>query len=181
MIHKWKFISRNSLLDHPRMKIVEDIVELPNGNQTTYIREAPDSKKSVTIIAINKKGQVLLQREYSYPPDEVMYQLPGGGIERDEDVITAANRELSEESGYISKETKLIGSFHTSNRRSDSKQYVVVARNLEGHKLPEDEEEFIENIWLMMDQLKELVRSGEVTNINLLAALQLFESITDHE
>jgi len=179
MIHKWKFISRKSLLDHPRMKIVEDIIELPNGNKTTYIREAPYSRQSVTIIAVNKKDQILLQREYSYPPDEVMYQLPGGGIEKNEDIIAAANRELSEESGYVSKTLKLVGSFHTNNRRSDSKQYVVVARNLESHKLPEDEEEFIENIWVTRGQLKELVRSGEITNINLLAALQLFDSIND--
>lgn len=41
MIQKWKFISRKALLGHPRMKIVEDIVELPNGQQITYIREKP--------------------------------------------------------------------------------------------------------------------------------------------
>lgn len=179
MIHKWKFVSRKSLLENPRMNIVEDIVELPNGSQTTYIREAPGSKQSVTIIALNKNNEILLQREYSYPPDEIMYQLPGGGVEKDEDIITAANRELSEESGYTSKASKIIGTYHTNNRRSDSKQYVVVSSNLERHKLPEDDEEFIENIWLSMDKIKKLIRSGQITNVNLLAAMQLFETAGD--
>jgi ADP-ribose pyrophosphatase len=161
------------------MKIVEDIVELPNGKQTTYIREAPGGKQSVTIIACNKSNEILLQREYSYPPDAIMYQLPGGGIENGEDIIVAANRELSEESGYIAKTSKIIGSFHTNNRRSDSKQYVVVSKNLEPQKTPGDDEEFIESTWVSLDTLKKLIRNGEITNMNLLATLQLFETVSD--
>jgi hypothetical protein len=75
MIKKWKFISRQSLLDYPRMKIVEDSVELPDGKVTQYIREAPVDYSSVTIIAINHDGEILVQQEYSYPPNQVMYQL----------------------------------------------------------------------------------------------------------
>lgn len=178
MIQKWKFISRRQLVDTPRMKVVEDIVELPNGNQTTYIREAPGAKKSVAIIALNENDDILIQREYSYPPNEIMYQFPGGGIEENEDILVAANRELSEESGYTSDKSKIIGSFHTNNRRSDSRQYVVVSRDLKVKKIPEDEEEFIENIWLNMNQLKELTRNGEITNMNMLAAMQLYETMT---
>jgi ADP-ribose pyrophosphatase len=161
------------------MKVVEDLVELPNKKQTTYLREAPDRNHSVGIIAINEKAEILLQREYSYPPNEIMYQLPGGGIEPGEDVAAAANRELSEESGYIGKTILPVGSFYINNRRSDSKQYLVLAKELEKHKTPEDDEEFIENVWFTMDEIKALIRGGEITNNNLLAALHLFETVSE--
>jgi ADP-ribose pyrophosphatase len=175
MIQKWKFINRKLLLDHPRMRIIEDDVELPNGQRVSYIRHAPDNQYSVAVIAVNKKDEILLQKEYSYPPNEVMYQLPGGHANNNEDILNAANRELSEESGYAASDCKIIGSFYTDNRRSDRKQYVVVCKNLKKHKLKHDDEEFIENYWMSYDAVKKLIANGEITNVNLLAAMQLFD------
>ena len=176
MIKKWKFVSRETLLSHPRMNIVEDTVELPNGKTAQYIREAPVSDSAVAVIAINDKGEILVQQEYSYPPDEIMYQLPGGKVDTGEDILLAANRELSEESGYVATSSSVLGSFYMNNRRSDARQYVVLCKDLEAQKLQEDEEEFIESLWLPYADVKDLVQKGKITNMNMLAALQLFDS-----
>jgi ADP-ribose pyrophosphatase len=176
MIKKWKFISRQSLLDHPRMKIVEDSVELPDGKVTQYIREAPVDYSSVTIISINHEGEILVQQEYSYPPNQVMYQLPGGKLNIGEDIIIAANRELSEESGYIAVSNSNTGFYYVNNRRSNAKQHVVVCKDLKEHKLQQDDEEFIESKWLSRDAVRSLINDGKIVNINMLAALQLFDA-----
>jgi len=156
------------------MHIVEDDVILPNGKTLKYLREAPGKRHSVTTIAINDKNEILVQREYSYPPNTAMIQLPGGAIEDDEAVIVAANRELSEESGYLAENTKQIGHYFTSNRRSDQKQFVVLCTDLKEYKLPEDPEEFIESEWIKIDKLKEMIGNGEIVNINMLAALNIW-------
>jgi len=156
------------------MKVVEDTVELPTGERIQYIREKPTDNASVAIIAINDNNELLLQQEYSYPPNEIMYQLPGDATNANEDIIEAANRELSEESGYIGKKCEVIGSFYLNNRRSDRKQYVVVCRELQEQKGRTDSEEFIDNEWMSVDILQSKVRKGEIVNINLLAALQLY-------
>jgi ADP-ribose pyrophosphatase len=96
MIKPWNFVNRTELLDHPRMQIVEDTVELPDGATIKYIREAPSKSSSVAVIAINEEDKILLQQEYSYPPNKIMYQLPGGAVEDGESIFDAANRELSE-------------------------------------------------------------------------------------
>ncbi len=176
MIAKWKYIGRKVLFDHPRMKIVEDDVQLPNGKQITYIREAPSDKHSVAVIAINAKNEILLQKEYSYPPNEVLYQLPGGTANDSEEVIATANRELSEESGCIGKDCKVIGYFYLNNRRSDRKQYIVLCRDLVAQKQAQDEEEFIESIWMPLDEVNQLIKDNEITNVGLLAALRLLEA-----
>jgi len=176
MIKKWKLIDRGLLLNHPRMKIVEDSVELPTGKLTQYIREAPVMHSSVTIVAINDKNEILVQREYSYPPDEIMYQLPGGKMNLDEDIIVAANRELSEESGYVASNSVILGSYYVNNRRSDAKQHVVLCKDLIVQKSQEDQEEFIESEWLPYSSVKDLIKKGEIVNINMLATLQLFDA-----
>lgn len=170
---KWIKISRENLFQHPRIHLVEDEVQLPNGATTKYLRHAPVASHSVGIIALNNKGEFLLQREYSYPPDKVLWQLPGGGMHEGETLEAAASRELSEESGYIAGACEVLGSFYTNNRRSDEKQYIVLCSQLTEMKRPGDPEEFIMSKWVSIRKLHHMIKEGEIENMNLLAALSL--------
>lgn len=176
MIQKWKRLNRKTLLEHPRMTIIEDEIELPDGTKTTYILHKPGAYSAVTIIAINGKGEFLLQREYSYPPDEVLYQLPGGGVDKGEDIIDAANRELSEESGYVGDDCTYLGSYYSNNRRADSKMHVVVCKDLHRQERPKDVEEYIESEWVSRERLRSLIKTDKIKNVHLLAALQMYDA-----
>jgi ADP-ribose pyrophosphatase len=79
------------------MILAEDDVELPTGKTIKYLHQIYKGDGGVIIICI-KHSQVLLQREYSYPVDEILYQFPGGRIEKGESYEDAAQRELAEES-----------------------------------------------------------------------------------
>lgn len=173
-IKKWTFVKRKMVLEHPRMSLAEDKVKLPNNKEVSYLIELPGRNHSVTVIAINSVGELLLQREYSYPPNEILWQLPGGGMNDGETIETAALRELSEESNLTAQSTKFIGYFYTNNRRSDQKQYVVVCKDLKEEKGKADPEEFIESEWVSIDTLNKLIANGEIYNMNLLAAIQLW-------
>lgn len=173
-IHKWKRLSRAVLLDHPRIKIVEDEVVLPDGKMVKYIRHAPARRHSVIILAVNDHDELLVQREYSYPPDQVMWQLPGGAMEEGEDIIVAAKRELQEESGLIAEDYQLIGYYYVDNRRTDCRQFVVLCRSFTSVAMQNDPEEFIESSWLPLADVKGKISNGEITNITLLAALNVW-------
>ena len=173
-IKKWKTISSKIILDHKFLKVTEDEVLLPDGKTSTYVRLAPSDTHSVLIIAINSKNQILIQREYSYPPNKIMWQFPGGSMHKGETIKAAARRELAEESGYGARKLNVIGSFFVHNRRSDQKQYVVVCSDLYRHKLPQDEDEFIESVWMNEKELSSLIAEGKIDNINLLASLSLW-------
>jgi len=170
----WKTVSSKTILDHDRLQVTEDIVLLPTGIESTYVRHAKTLNDSVAIIAINKQDQILLQREYSYPPNKIMWQLPGGAMEAGEEIKTAANRELAEESGYSANHMKVIGSFYIHNRLSDKKQHVVLGSDLTEHALAADHDEFIESHWIDISELKHMIGSGDFDNINLLAGLNLW-------
>ncbi len=170
----WKTLSSKVILNHKQLKITEDLVLLPNGPKTTYIRHAAASTHSVIVVATNVKNQVLVQREYSYPPNKVMWQLPGGSTKEGESIIAAALRELAEESGYSSRKSEILGSFYTHNRLSNKKQYVVACTELFKYKLAEDEDEFIETVWMSKKQLTDKIAKRQFDNINLLAALNIW-------
>jgi ADP-ribose pyrophosphatase len=171
---RWRRLSTDVILDHERLKVTEDKVELPDGNQTTYVRHAPTTTHSVAMIAVNKKGDVLIEREYSYPPDKVMWQLPGGGMKPGETPEVAALRELAEEAGYSAKRTELLGYYYVNNRLSDKKQYIVLCTDLFEQKLAQDAEEFIEIYWMPKQRLVAMITGGDFDNINLLAALNIW-------
>lgn len=126
------------------------------------------------MIALNDKHEVLLQQEYSYPPDKVMWQLPGGSMRDGETIEAAANRELAEESGYHANNLSVIGSYYTHNRLSDQRQHVVQCTDLIEHKLDHDSDEFIRSSWVPLAELKAMIASGLCDNINLLAAYTLW-------
>lgn len=164
----WKQISKTLLLKHPRMSVYEDEVELPGGHRTSYIHieHAADSS---AVIARNKDGKILVQREYSYPPNEWLYQFPGGKIEHNETPKQAAHRELAEEAGLQGKLTKL-GWYYLDNRRQSNKQYVYLAQELSDATAEADAEEDIESYWFSEAEINQMISLGTFVNSTALAA-----------
>lgn len=177
-IKKWKTLQEDVIFEHSRIVLAEDTVLLPNGTKTKYLK-FKGNKDVATIIAINEDGHILLQREYSHPPAEVLYRFPGGAVEASEDFAYAANRELMEESG-LQGDLKLIGSYLSDDRRSDAKTHVFVATNLREASLPPDVEENIENEWLSERDIDKLLTNGELKQAYILATWALYKGRRQH-
>jgi ADP-ribose pyrophosphatase len=170
----WKRLGSTVLLRHPRMTIAEDDVELPDGQVTKYIYQQ-GGRNSVSVVAL-RGDAILIQQEYSYPPNLTMYQLPGGSMEHAESSEEAALRELKEESGYIGTPSYL-GYYYPRNRTSDSKMHVVVMDNVETCKKEGgDAEEFITSEWISLSRLRTMIASGKIVNFSILAALAMYDA-----
>lgn len=172
-IEKWQIIEQEVIFEHPRLVLIEDLVLLPNGEQAKYLRYKRTSD-AATVVAI-QDGRILLQREYSHPPNAILYQFPGGGVPHGEDPLEGANRELMEESGMRGT-LQGIGSYFIDNRRTEAKMYVFVATDLKEAELPGDDEEFIEHDWYSEEQIDKIISSGEQTHSHMLATWMLFKA-----
>lgn len=164
---KWKKLSSKKLFEHPRISVYEDDVELPSGLHTKYIHFG-DMADASMVLAINDEGKFLIQKEYSYPPDEILYQLPGGAIEKGEKPLVGARRELAEEAG-LEGDMELLGWFYLHNRRTAQKMYVYLATNLKPVEATKDPEEMFEDYWFSETEVDELIKSNAIRNYTALA------------
>lgn len=175
-IQKWRKISSRHILDHPRMQLVEDEVELPSGKKIQYLRQEYSGRGGVIVIC-RKGDKILVQREYSYPVDEILWQFPGGKIEADETPEQAATRELAEESGIKAENAKCIGWFYPDNRRTNARLFVVECDYVtDDEKARPDDTEFIESEWIENGQISQMIRRGEVRNYAMLVAWGMLQS-----
>lgn len=173
-MRSWRKLSSKLLLDHPRLSIYEDDVELPNGHRTKYLRYG-DRGGAACVIAIDDQGRVLVQKEYSYPPDAWIYQLPGGAINAGESPKDGAARELAEEAG-VSGDLTEVGWFYINNRRTADKFYVFKANNLQKVTAEKDIEEEFETFWITPDEIDELIKNNEIPTHSFLSAWLLFKT-----
>lgn len=123
-------------------------------------------------MAFNDQGQVLVEKEFRYPVDQVIWQLPGGIIDPGEKPLEAAQRELAEETGHAADTWRLLGAVWDNPAFEDMLIYIFVAENTlpNGESNPDDHE-WVESEWVEIDWLKEKVRSGEIKERVVLSAL----------
>ena len=168
----WKRLTTKQLLNHPRLTVFEDDIVLPNGEKSTYLHFG-EATHAAMIIAINDEGKILVQKEYSYPPNEWLYQFPGGGLKPQEAPLEGAHRELAEEAN-LTGDMEQIGWFYVDNRRRQDKMYVFIARNLQAVPGEKDAEEAFEYSWLAPKQIGKLIAEGQITNFSILAGWALY-------
>ena len=85
----------------------DEIVE-PSGVRVR--RDIIRHPGSVVILALDERKpepSVLLIRQYRYAANQELWEIPAGRIDEGEDPLTAAKRELAEETGYSASEWKL--------------------------------------------------------------------------
>lgn len=174
----WKKLASTVLLKHPRLTVVEDDIILPDGHESKYIYFT-DTQDAAMVVCM-RGDRILLQTEYSYPPQQSMYQFPGGAMEPGEEPIVAALRELKEESGYIKgeeSEIQYLGYCFINNRRSAAKFHAILVTNpLETGETQWDPEEYIESEWIKLDTLREMIRDGKIVNSSILTGLSLYDN-----
>src|SRR5689334_19023209 len=143
-MNMWETLSSRVLFKHSRLTIIEDDVLLPNGVRTKYLK-FKDAGDAVTIICKRMDGRILLQKEYSYPTAQELYQFPGGSVPSGEAAEVGANRELMEEAKLRANTLQLLGTYFINNRRSSALMYVFLGTELEERGLEPDPEEIIQS------------------------------------
>ena len=101
-------------------------------------------------------------------------ELPAGKIEKGEDIELCGIRELEEETGYKAKEFKYLGKVVTSPGFCDEYIYIYMAQGLyKGQDNLCDEDEFINVREIKVDKIKEMIKSGEITDAKTISAFMM--------
>lgn len=163
-IKKWEELSREIAFQKYSRKIEKAIFRLPDGKESDFYikKEGP----AVGILALTKSNEVILVKQFRPGPNEILDELPGGYIDKDETPEQAAERELLEETGYKGKAQLVTDAFDCAY--STMKRYCVVVTDCE--KIAEqklEQTEFAEVVMSSLEDFKTMLRSGKNTDIEV--------------
>jgi 8-oxo-dGTP pyrophosphatase MutT (NUDIX family) len=135
--------------------------------------DAPDW---VNVIALTASGQVVLIEQYRHGIGAVTLEIPGGTVDDGEDPVTAGLRELAEETGYTGKSVEVIGTVTPNPAILNNVCTTLLVRNAERTREPElDTMEEIAVRLEPVENVADLIRSGEIDHALVVAAFHLFD------
>ncbi len=138
-----------------------DTVQLPNGNTST--REVVEHKGGVCIAPLTDEGELLFVRQYRHPYGKVLLELPAGKLDsKNENRLSAAIRELREETGAVAKNIQFLGELYPSPGYCDEILTLYLATELSFGDADPDEDEFLQVERILLEKAVEMVLGGEI-------------------
>ena len=150
------------LLDHNKfLKVENHVVELPDGQiipDWAWVK-IPDA---AIVLAVTKDDQFICFRQTKYAVEGTTLATVGGMIEDNEDSLSAAKRELLEETGYASDNWVSFGKYILDPNRGVAEMHLFLA--LDAIPVAEpifDDLEDQELIFLGREEIESALRAGE--------------------
>jgi len=153
------------------MKLERLQLRFSNGVERDYQRMMRGPRGAVMMVPLLDADTVLLIREYAAGTQRYELVLPKGRIDKGEEILEAANREMMEEVGMGANTLTQINTMTLAPTFMGHETHVVLAQNLYEKRLVGDEPEELEVIPWKLSALHELIARGDCTEGRTMAAL----------
>lgn len=168
----WHTLSSREVYENNWIRLREDRVIRPDGNEGIY-GVVQFRNIAIGVLAVEDDGSIYLVGQYRYTLDRYSWEIPEGGCPEGEDPLSAARRELEEETGLRAESWRRLGEAHLSNSVTDEFAVWYLAEGLtQGEHNPEGTEELVVRRVPFPEAL-EMVFKGEITDaLSMLAIMQ---------
>ena len=159
--------------------VTSDQVREPGD--VTARRDVVRHNGSVVVLAVDTSTNpmdpgILLIRQYRYAAEKFLLELPAGRIEKDEELIPAAQRELIEETGYRAQRWSRHTSYFASPGFLSEAMNIVLAEDLTLGEATPEEDERIEVRMTPLSEVMRLIHAGEIQDGKTLIGVLLYAS-----
>ncbi|OCR01079.1 NUDIX hydrolase [Oscillatoriales cyanobacterium USR001] len=173
-LKKWKLVRSQLVLNHHWCQIRQDTIELPNGTiiDDFFVNIRPDI---ALIFPVTPLGEIVFVRQYRHGIGEILLELPAGRFNpQEETAISAASRELTEETGYVAEQLTLMATFYDNPVKDTNHIHLFFAKNVKLiGKRQLDLTEDIEVVLVPIVKVKEKIFKGEICVSGTVAAIFL--------
>ncbi len=164
-----KTLDTQLVYDGKILKIYKDNVEVSDGHKS--FREVVKHSGGVVVVALKDAETILLVKQFRYPIQETILELPAGKLEQGEDPFEAAKRELEEETGYCANNWSSLGFIYTSPGYSNEKLYLYLAQDLNFTQCHPDEGEIIESFEYKIKDVLKMISNNEINDSKTLCGI----------
>ncbi|PJA95609.1 MAG: NUDIX hydrolase [Ignavibacteriales bacterium CG_4_9_14_3_um_filter_34_10] len=153
---------------------VDEIRYHESGN--LGIREVAIHPGGAVVVPVSKDGKIFLISQYRYPMNETTIELPAGKLEKNEDPLIAAQRELKEETGFSSKDIVKLGKIYTTPGFCNEILHIYLAENLNaGEHAREEGELGMQLIEMSLDEIEEQIYAGKIVDSKTICGVEMFK------
>lgn len=148
-----------------------DDAQLPDGRPCR--REVVEHTGGAAVLCV-RDGKVALVKQFRYAYGEEIYEIPAGKLGEGEDPRLAAARELGEETGLIADELVPLFTLYPTPGYTNEKIYIYKASGVTLGKQHLDEGEFLNVVFLPVEEVARMIERGEIRDAKTIVAVQSY-------
>lgn len=155
----------------------KDEVRLSNGHVTQ--REIVEHRGAICVLPVGDDGKILLVRQFRKPAEQVLLELPAGSLEKKEDPVDCAHRELTEECGLEATQMTPLFQCYLAPGYSSEYMYGFVARGLRKVDAQPEEDEILELENYSLQELLPMIADGRIRDAKTICGILMWTRFGD--
>ena len=173
----WQIINEQEVYNNNWITVTHYDVINPSGGVGIY-GKVHMKNVAIGIIPLDKEMNTHLVGQYRFPLNEYSWEIPEGGGPLSDDPLSAAKRELLEETGLEATYWNKILEMTLSNSVTDERCIIYMARDLAQYTAtPEDTEDLIVKK-ISFEEVYTMVQNGKITDAVTVAAVLKIKLMT---
>ena len=155
------------------INVSKDVVSCPNGQ--TSIREVVHHRGGVGVL-FKLGDKFVFEKQYRYPFNDEIIEIPAGKLEEGEIPLPAAEREMLEETGYRPLEMIFLGDMYPTVGYSNEVIHLYYCEKAVKEERHLDSDEMIDLFLLSMEEIDQLIIENKIKDSKTIAAVYLYKA-----
>lgn len=171
---EYKRINRELKYKGQIVEFYTDYMELPTKKivEWDYLHH----KGAAAVVPVDSEGHIIMVRQYRNAIGRYTLEIPAGGLNEGEKMLTCATRELEEETGYRSEHVEHLIDLYTTFAYCDEKIGIYYAKELIQSKQNLDDDEFLNVERYSVEDLTKMILDGIIEDAKTISAILAYKT-----
>lgn len=165
-------IKRDKIYSGRKLELVKDTITLSNGKEV--VRELVVHNGASAMIPIDDEGNIIFVRQYRHAAQQEILEIPAGTLEKGEDPLECAKRELEEETSYRCENITFIIKMYSAIGICNEVIYIYLCENLIKGEFNFDDDEYITLERYSLEEAFAKIKTGEICDSKTIVSLYAY-------